>query len=94
VKRVASRITGHWIQSQPERPSPAEIKKQGAVAKRIAESQPEKRVDAALDGITGVYPYSDGAPWDVFDLERKFSKAAAAGAAKTNGSAPDYGRLP
>ena len=28
-----------------------------------------------------LFPYSDGAPWDLFDLERKFLKAAHAFAA-------------
>ena len=39
----------------------------------------EKRIEAALRGLPKLFQYSSGQPWDVFDLERVFSKAAAQG---------------
>lgn len=71
-------LVAAWIEVQPERPSGSEIGKQGAVAKRLAEKHEPRRLAIALYGMDRVYPFSDGEPWDLFDLERKFSKACNA----------------
>tara|TARA_R110000787_G_scaffold9902_1_gene34229 strand:+ start:249 stop:602 length:354 start_codon:yes stop_codon:yes gene_type:complete len=86
--QVAGSLVGGWIKMQPVRPHPRDINKQGAAAKRIAERD-LSHVKAATIGIGLLFPYSTGAPWDLFDLERLFTKAVLAGAKKaTEVSAP------
>ena len=75
---LSGRLVGGWIKRQPIRPSPKEIAKQGKIAKRICEANDPEAVIAAALGIEQLFPYSKGEPWDLFDLERKFSKAVAA----------------
>lgn len=71
-------LVAEWIDEQPSRPSGKEISRQAGVADRICSGQPRDRVVLARLGIGNLYPHSDGEPWDLFDLERKFSKAVAA----------------
>lgn len=78
IATSVSRLVGRWVGAQPSRPSDSEIRKQGAVAKRLVETHGPERVEAAAAGIVNLYPHTAGTPWDLFDLERKFSKAAAA----------------
>jgi hypothetical protein len=70
-----------WIdylrsQGLPE-PGVRDMAKFGAVAKRVAEQYGPEEVFAAMLGIGQLYPHSKGEPWDLFDLERKFTKAMA-----------------
>jgi len=67
-----------WIDQQPSRPSETDIRKQGAAARRLCSSRSAEQIAAAVVGIGQLMPHSKGEPWDLFDLERKFSKAQAA----------------
>lgn len=78
--RLTRALTAAWVSLQPERPSESEIRKQGAVAKRLAKDHEPRRLALALYGMDRLFPHSDGEPWDLFDFERKFSKAASKGA--------------
>lgn len=61
-------------------PPRAEIAKQGAAGKRIAEKHDSQAVVAAMIGMDTIFPHSPpkGQPWDLFTLERKFVEAHAA----------------
>lgn len=77
----ASDLVAAWVDRQPpgtSGPSGKEKSKQGAAAKRICENHPRERIAAAWVGMDQLFPHSDGEPWDLFDLERKFSKACEA----------------
>lgn len=76
----ANALVQAWVESQPVRPPDADIRKHAAVAKRIASKATPEQIGYALKGITQLYPH-DREGWDLFDLERKFSKAASLGAA-------------
>lgn len=78
--RLTRALTAAWVSLQPERPSESEIRKQGAVAKRLAKDHTPRRLALALYGMDRLFPHCDGEPWDLFDFERKFSKAANKGA--------------
>lgn len=52
--------------------------KLGAAGKRIAEKASPAEIVAAMVGMDALFPHSNGEPWDLFDLERKFTKAVAA----------------
>lgn len=73
-----------WTNAQGARPSSAVVSKQGAAAKRIAERYPGQEVAAAFIGMSQTYPFSKGASWDLFTLERRFTEAIG-----NAGSAPE-----
>jgi hypothetical protein len=74
-------LMGAWIKHYEKRtgkrPPGSDIPKQGAVAARICEKHTAEEVVYAFLGIDHLFPYSKGEPWDMFDLEKKFSKAMA-----------------
>jgi hypothetical protein len=75
-------LIGAWIKHYEKRngrrPPGKDIPKQGAVAKRICDGHTAEEVVYAFLGIDHLFPYSKGEPWDLFDLEKKFTKAMAA----------------
>lgn len=72
---AANELVGFWIDAQPERPPNASIAKQGKAAQRICSQHSREEIVRACVGIGQLFPHSDGQPWDLFDLERKFAKA-------------------
>jgi len=57
------------------------------MAKKICSERSDDAIYLAIEGIKKLYPHSNGAPWDLFDLDRKFDKAVqAATAANEQGS--------
>lgn len=75
--KVVARTLGAWISIYPgEVPGPQKGK-QGAVGKRFAESYDPREIALILWGMQFLYPYSEGAAWDLFDAERKAAKALA-----------------
>jgi len=52
--------------------------KLGAAGKRLAAQQSPSEIVRAMIGMGSLYPHSNGEPWDLMDLERKFTKASAA----------------
>lgn len=79
VGAVTQALTAAWVESQPERPPQKQIAKQGAVAKRLAQDTAPRKLAIALYGMDQLYPHCEGEPWDLFDFERKLSKALAQG---------------
>jgi len=79
VPRVTKALMAAWLGAQAARPPDWVIAKQGAVAKWIAERTDPKDIALALAGIPRLFPYSKGAPWDLFDLRRRFASAVIAG---------------
>lgn len=77
-KIAANDLVAAWIDQQDAKPDQAEIRKQGAVAKRICTNHELPDIVRAFIGIGFLFPYDKGEPWDLFDLERKFSKAKQA----------------
>ncbi len=71
-------LVGAWINRLPERPPSSAIAKQGAAAKRLVAAHDRGALERALDGMTRLWPHSNGEPFDLFDLERKFAKATVA----------------
>ena len=80
----ANELVAQWIRSQPARPPTAAVQKQGAAAKRLVAAYDRIAIAQALEGIGRLYPHSNGEPFDLFDLERKFAKALAAPALNGN----------
>ncbi len=76
---AANELVGMWMDRMPTKPEPADVRKQGGAAKRICEHHSREHVLLALDGIEKIAPHCLGEPFDLFDLERKFSKAVSAG---------------
>lgn len=74
----ANELIAHWVENSPAPPPQGERGKQGAAAKRICAKHPRADVVQAAVGIKLLFPHSEGEPWDLFDLERKFAKAHAA----------------
>jgi hypothetical protein len=68
----------HYEKRNGRRPPGKDIPKQGAAAKRICDGHTAEEVVYAFLGIDHLFPYSKGEPWDLFDLEKKFTKAMAA----------------
>jgi hypothetical protein len=71
-------IVGEWVRRQPERPPGPTIAKQAKAAQRIAAASTAGQVARAFAGMGELFPHSNGEPWDLFDLEKKFAKAMAA----------------
>jgi hypothetical protein len=76
--KVAKALVAGWVEMQKVRPDDRDIAKQAVAARRIAKRD-YQNVATAVIGIQKLFPYSKGEPWDLFDLERKFSKCVAAG---------------
>lgn len=74
----AQALVGWWVDKQALAPSRSDIGKQAGVAKRMLDRYGIDAVRVAVAGMGHLYPYSEGQPWDLFDLERKFLKAAEA----------------
>ena len=69
-----------WENAQPVEVSAAERRKQKPFARRIADGHTREQVMAAFVGIGQLFPHCPpkNQPWDLSDLDRKFSKAVAA----------------
>ncbi len=69
-----------WENAQPVAVSAAERRKQKPFARRIADGHTREQVMAAFVGIGQLFPHCapKNQPWDLSDLDRKFSKAVAA----------------
>ncbi len=67
-----------WIELRAERPPRGIIAKQAKAGARLAEAHTRQDIMRAMVGIDGIFPHSKeskGEPWDLFDLEQRFSKA-------------------
>lgn len=71
-------LVAWWVDRQIVKPAPADVGKQGAVAKRLIAKYGTDGVRMAVAGMGHLFPHSNGEPWDLMDLERKFLKAAQA----------------
>jgi uncharacterized protein YdaU (DUF1376 family) len=87
IGRRVNALVARWIEQYHERPSETDIGKQGAAAKRIARTRTDEQCARAVHGIGHIAPHSLGQPWDLFDLEKRFANAQAAGQYE-NGRAP------
>ena len=76
----ASQVLEAWASAQPVEVSAAERRKQKPFARRIADGHTREQVMAAFVGIGQLFPHCapKNQPWDLSDLDRKFSKAVAA----------------
>jgi hypothetical protein len=74
----ANELLGYWI-SHFELHELSEIdkSKQGAAAKRICKGRTSEQVRLAWRGMLLTFPFSKGDGFDLFDMERLFSKAVA-----------------
>lgn len=77
---VTQRLVAAWISRCPVRPAQADIRKQGAAARRIVERYSVDEIALALEGIEHVAPFSMGEMWDMFKLEQRFAVAMQHGA--------------
>lgn len=73
----ASQILQAWESRQPSPLAPGDRQKHRTVARRIADGHTAEEVALAFVGMGQLFPHSNGEPWDLFDLERKFAKATA-----------------
>jgi hypothetical protein len=79
-KKMATAMIFHWVELQAVKPPQPELKKQYRKAERLAMRYELNDIVMAYRGIALLFPYVDGAPWDMFDLEKKFGKAMQAAA--------------
>lgn len=89
----AENLVGWWVKRQEEhgsRPPDTEIAKQGRAAKDICRDRNRDDIRKAIRGMSNLFKYSNGQPWDLLDLRREFQKALEAADAKpvSNGKAP------
>lgn len=90
-KQVTDALVKAWLSLQPERPPEKQIGKQGAVAKRLAEDTAPRKLAIALYGMEQLWEHREaGNPWDLFDFEKKLSKALKRGveAMRNGGGSP------
>lgn len=79
-KQVTDALVAAWLSLQPERPPEKQIGKQGAVAKRLAKDTAPRKLAIALYGMEQLWEHREaGNPWDLFDFEKKLSKALKRG---------------
>lgn len=85
-------LVGWWIKREERktgrRPPDGEIGKQSVAAKRICAERTTDEVRRAVRGMDRVYPYVNGTPWHLKDLETHFQTALTiplTGAANGNG---------
>ena len=71
----AQTLIAWWVDHQTIAPAQSDVGKQAGVAKRLVQRYGKENIRLAVAGMGHLYPYSDGEPWDLFDLERKFLKA-------------------
>lgn len=76
---VGTAMTARWIEEQPARPPDADIRKQARAFHDLARKYQVEEIAQAWEGIGALYPFSEGRPWDAFDLRRLFGKAFQAG---------------
>lgn len=86
--KVATAMTYRWVEEQAAKPPDTEIKKQHRAFTYIAKQQNIVDIAQAWEGIGTLYPFSDGSPWDAFDLRKRFGKAFQAGALEIAGGDP------
>jgi hypothetical protein len=85
---VATAMTARWIEEQVTRPPESEIKKQARTFSSIARRESVQHIAQAWEGIGTLYPFSEGRPWDAFDLRKLFGKALQAGALELSDGDP------
>jgi hypothetical protein len=78
----AAELIQAWGNSLPERPTEAERRKQKWVARKLTKEHTRDELVQAMVGMTALFPHCPppngrNEPWDLGDLERKFSKAKA-----------------
>lgn len=71
-------LLGEWIDRQTSPPDKSEKVKQAGKAKQLCTKHSRNDIVKAFHGMNQLFPYSDGTPWDLFDLDRLFSKAKEA----------------
>ena len=76
----ASQVLEAWASAQPIEVPAADRRKQKPFARRIADGHTREQVMATFVGIGQLFPHCPpkNQPWDLSDLDRKFSKAVAA----------------
>lgn len=83
----AHKLLVWWIDKQAAKPSQRDIGKAAGIAKRICDDHTDEEIGAAMRGMVLLYPYSEGAPWGLVELEAKFLMACEANLTKkTNGN--------
>jgi hypothetical protein len=73
-----NQLLAEWIKRQPLEPDGQEKGKQAGKAKQICSKHSRMDIIQAFNGMGQLFPYSEGEPWDLFDLDRKFTKAKQA----------------
>jgi len=71
-------LLAEWIKRQHVPPDQSEKSKQAGKAKQICAKHSKDDISQAFLGMGELFPYSNGEPWDLFDLDKKFSKAKQA----------------
>lgn len=73
----ASQVLYAWESRQPSRLPQADRQRHSRIARRLADGHTAQEIVLAFVGMSQLFPYSTGEPWDLFDLDRKFAKATA-----------------
>lgn len=74
-RRFVGFLTGLYVSAQRVRPANKDIQKQAAKLRQIVKDYEVRHIAEAWKGMSLVWPFSDGRPWDAFDLSRKFNEA-------------------
>jgi hypothetical protein len=85
----AQRLMGVWLAQFPSsvRPPEDDIRKQAAVARRLAERYDEHQIEMIVAAIPVTFPFSSGSPFDVMTIERWAPRLLVAGSALRMGGA-------
>jgi hypothetical protein len=71
----ASQVFRAWESQLPQKIAAIDRGKHMRMARKLADNHSAQELALAFLGIGQLFPHSDGQPWDLADLDRKFTKA-------------------
>ena len=72
-----SQVLHAWETRIGQRVASSDRRRHASIARKIADGHSAQDIVLAFLGIGQLFPHSNGEPWDLFDLDRKFTKAVA-----------------
>lgn len=74
---AASQVMQAWESQLPQRVAAVDRGRHMRIARQLADGHSAQEIALAFLGIGQLYPHSNGEPWDLSDLARKFTKAVS-----------------
>lgn len=80
ARRVTTDVLlASWVGTLSHRPHDSILRRQGKVAQRLARKHTDEELVIAWIGMSRLFPYNKGTPFDLFDFERRFHMAVESG---------------